>query len=128
MSEQATETRGMKPGEGFWRKGCDLKNVPIAMASVFDYVEQEVRRQDEIHPDGFPATRDGLRLGIGALEDEVEEVKRAWRQDRRRKEACPWTERGEGHSTETELLQVVAVGLRMLRSIHEAAGPARGEW
>lgn len=108
--------------------GEDHLPVPIWISSVVEMALREVRRQDEIHPAGFPATRDGLRLGLAALQDEVREAEEAWRADRRRDGVCPWINHGGEHSTEVELLQVAAIALRMVRSIHGSAGPARGEW
>lgn len=108
--------------------GCDPVETPIHLSSVVVMVLAEVKRQDEIHGDGFPATRDGLRLGLAAMQDELDEARDAWRIDRRGAGHCPWINSGGDHSTEVELTQAVAVGLRMLRSIHDSAGPARGEW
>ena len=108
--------------------GHDAVHVPIEASSAVEAVVKEVARQDAIHPDGFPATRDGLRLGFAAMLDELDEAKDAWRSDRRSDDVCPWLRIGDDLHTEGELIQAVAIGLRMLRSIHEAAGPARGEW
>lgn len=77
----------------------------------------EVERQDAIHPAGFEATRDGIRMAMAAMEDELAEAKEAWRGDR----ACHhYTEDGYEHGWETvatELLQTVAVGVRILRRL-----------
>jgi hypothetical protein len=115
----------MKPDP--YNGGEDAIRTPIELSSAVEYAVREVKRQDEIHPDGFPATRDGLRLGLAALQDELREAEEAWRADRRRPEGCPWINYGGDHSTEAELLQIVGIGLRMLRSIHASAGPSRGE-
>lgn len=95
-------------------------DVPAGDRSAYVYVEREVARQDEIHPPGFPATRDGLRLGLAAMQDELDETLTAWRTDRRVISVCPWL-----LHTEEELLQTVAIGIRMLRTIHELAGATR---
>lgn len=76
---------------------------------------REVARQDAIHPDGYPATRDGLRLGIAALEDELDEVYLAWRsayRAARRVNGDPdWLH------LRAELVQVAGVCVRMIRSL-----------
>jgi hypothetical protein len=65
---------------------------------------------DEIHPAGYPATRDGIRLGIATLQDEVTEALDEWRHERH---IAGW------HHTAEELMQVAAVALRAVRSIRE---------
>lgn len=70
---------------------------------------QEIERQDEVHPHGYPATRDGMRLGLAALEDEVKEAFDEWREHRR---VPDWG------CLDVELLQVAAVAMRMFRSLH----------
>lgn len=71
-------------------------------------VEAEVRRQDVEHPGGYGSTRDGVRLGVASMEDEVREALEAWGE-----------EKGNGSwpATRAEVVQVVAVGLRLLRSL-----------
>jgi hypothetical protein len=81
-------------------------------------VQAEIARQDSLHPAGYPATRDGTRLGIAAIEDELEEAKSAWRAERCRcgTPACTcstWA------ATREELLQIAAVALRTVRSIDQ---------
>lgn len=66
----------------------------------------EVERQDHKHGP-FEGTQLGRsRLAIACLEDEVEEARNAWRDERK---ALDWEE------TRTEVLQVAAVALRALR-------------
>lgn len=62
-------------------------------------------------PEGFPADRNGIRLGIAAIEDETQEVWEEWRQLRRSLPDCDMT------YLRTELLQVAAVCLMIVRSI-----------
>lgn len=81
-----------------------FKDESRLLAALFD----EVLRQDEIHPSGFPSTRDGLRLGIAALEDETREARESHRLERR---SDGWPD------TRGELLQAMAVCFRMIRSI-----------
>lgn len=74
-------------------------------------VAAEVRRQDETHEAGYPATRDGLRLALAAAEDELIEARDAHRDER---EMAGWWR------TRDELLQLAAVVLRAVRSIDHA--------
>jgi hypothetical protein len=82
----------------------------------------EIRRQDERHPDGYPATRDGIRLGIAAAEDEVNEALDAWRTDRCK---CPTPLCGHAtwEKTRGEALQAAAVLMRLVWSIDEGTTP-----
>jgi hypothetical protein len=74
---------------------------------------REVVRQDEVHPAGYPATRDGVFLGITTAVHELEhEAINAWREERNRD---GWPE------TRAEVIQAIAVLLRLVRSIDEAA-------
>ena len=73
----------------------------------------EVERQDERHPDGYPYTRNGVRLGIAALEDEVAEVYDEWQHNHNHLGNC----RAE---IRVELLQVAAVAMRMIREIDKS--------
>ena len=75
-----------------------------AMLSVAD----EVRRLDDIHPPGFPATYDGVRLGLAMVQDELNEALDAWRSERR---APTW------EHTRAELVQVAAIAVRIIREM-----------
>ena len=88
------------------------------MEALFDMVEAEMERQDGLHPAGYPASRDGTRLGIAAAQDELAETLLAHLADRCR---CPVPDCGHARwlDTMTETVQTVAVLLRMVRSIHE---------
>lgn len=79
-------------------------------------VEREVVRQDGLHPGGYATTRDGVRLGIAALEDEVREALDAWGSEKR---APSWQE------TYGEVEQTVAVGLRIMREMRLAGSSGR---
>jgi hypothetical protein len=81
---------------------------------------QEIECQDQIHPSGYPATRDGIRLAIAvAQEDELGEALEAWRRGRCK---CPtpmcghhdWTEAAE------EMVQAAAVIMRSVIAIEAA--------
>lgn len=86
-------------------------------AFIFRDVENEMERQDRVHPSGYPATRDGVFLGLTTAIHELErEAIDAWRDDR-----CKCDTPLCGHATwdnvREETLQAVAVLLRMVRSI-----------
>jgi hypothetical protein len=85
-------------------------------------LEAEIQRQDVIHPDGYPATRDGIRLAIVTAEDELTEARDEWRAARCK---CPMPRCGHADwsATDGELLQVVAVVLRAMRSIEYSPEP-----
>lgn len=88
--------------------------------SAFNYALREVLRQDEIHAPGFPADRDGVRLGLAAMQDELTETLEAWSRDKRRGQDG-WDFPSD---MENELVQTIAVGLRLLRSLHAKRGPS----
>jgi hypothetical protein len=88
--------------------------------SVIEDVAAEMSRQDDIHPDGFPSTRDGIRLAIAAAEDELmREVWPAWHAARCK---CPEPRCGHADWSEVreEAIQCAAVLLRMASNIAEA--------
>ncbi len=78
------------------------------MGSVVSSVLKEVERQDGAHPGGYGSTRDGVRLGLASMEDELRESLEAW-QEEKRKNGWP--------DTYSEVEQTVAVGMRLLRSM-----------
>jgi hypothetical protein len=90
-----------------------------ALQEVLTRLAAEIARQDRLHPAGYPAHRDGVRLGIAHAEDELEEVKLAHRADRCK---CSIPNCGHAHwlETEAEILQTAAVLLRLARSIRAA--------
>lgn len=76
--------------------------------SVIGQLIEEIYRQDKKHGP-FAGTRLGKsRLAIACLEDEIAEVKDAWRSERR---ADQWSD------TTVELLQVAAVAMRAIRDL-----------
>lgn len=84
-------------------------------------VATEIERQDLLHPPGYPATQDGVFLGLTTARHEIEdEGIEAWRMDRCR---CPQPVCGHAtwERTRVELVQAAAVLLRTVRSIDEAA-------
>ena len=81
-------------------------------------LQSEIDRQDGIHPDGYPATRDGLRLALAAFADELREAELAWREGRCK---CP-EPRCDHHDwmpLRGELIQAAAVVMRAVRSIDQ---------
>lgn len=83
---------------------------------IMDDLRSEVVRQDKAHPAGYPYTRDGMRLGIASLDDETEEVWEQWREMKRRLFDGTTTALDKSFLRE-EIMQVMAVGYRMVRSI-----------
>jgi hypothetical protein len=83
---------------------------------VTDDLVAEIGRQDAIHPNGYPATRDGIRLGIAAAEDEVREALDAWRAARC-KCSTPRCAHHDWSQVRAEAIQAAAVLLRMARGI-----------
>lgn len=96
---------GCGPGE-------DARRCPICKGTghrtALDLIRDEIARQNKIHPDGYPATRDGVRFGIATAEDELREALEAWRIDRA---AEGWPD------TLTELVQAAAVIARTSNAI-----------
>jgi hypothetical protein len=83
-------------------------------------LDVEVDRQDQFHPVGYPATRDGVFLGIKTAVHELDhEAIDAWRGDRCRCQT-PLCGHAEWQNTRAEMLQAAAVILRTIRSIDES--------
>lgn len=81
--------------------------------SITDFVDEiftELERQDRIHPAGYPCTRDGIRLGLAAAEDEIKEALDEWHIEKKRPAA-------QFIGTRNEALQAAVVLLRVVRSI-----------
>lgn len=68
---------------------------------------------------GFPFDRNGIRLGIAALEDEVAEVKKEWRQGRVHHTGYMTKESRE--TIREELRDVIAVGIMMYESTYRGS-------
>lgn len=49
----------------------------------FDQLKDRMINQLERYPSGFPYNRDGVRLGIAALEDEIGELWQEWEHSKR---------------------------------------------
>jgi len=80
-------------------------------------LQRAIDKQDAVHPDGYPATRDGIFLGIHTAIHELErEAVDAWRAGRCK---CP-KPRCDHHDWQPvadELLDAAAVIMRCWRSI-----------
>lgn len=77
----------------------------------------EVARQDRFHPSGYPATRDGVFLGIQTAIYELErEALPAWHGDRCKCDV-PQCGHADWQATRGEALQAAAVIMRTIRSI-----------
>lgn len=87
---------------------CPTRNAEVGRG-LLDEVAEEMMRQDANHPTGYPPTRDGVRLGIAAAEDELAETKDAWRRGRGR--GPDWSD------VRMEAIQTVAVLLRMVQQM-----------
>lgn len=85
-----------------------------ATAAIED-VQAEMGRQDQVHA-GYPPTRDGVRVGLAAAEDELDEAKRAWREGRC-KCSEPLCEHHDWTATREEVIQTAAVLLRVAREL-----------
>lgn len=72
-------------------------------------VAAEVRRQDAVSTYG--TDRDGVRLALACLQDEVAEALDAFQRDKRPIEGRTWQQ------TQDEVVQAVAIGLRLLRDL-----------
>jgi hypothetical protein len=95
------------------------------MADLLETLGREIQREDQIHPPGYPATRDGIFLGLSTAREELREACKAWRRGRC-KCPTPGCDHHQWAEVEEELLQVAAVVMRTVRSIAEQApGKAR---
>lgn len=85
----------------------------------------EIARQDRFHPAGYPATRDGVFMGLKTAVHELDhEAIDAWSGDRCRCET-PVCGHADWSNTRAETLQAIAVLARTVRSI-DAAEVDRG--
>jgi hypothetical protein len=94
----------------------DWIDVPRLMLDL----QEEIDRQDGIAAAagyGYPFTRNGVRLGIAALEDELKEVRDdVWRPNKNKLgDVAGWLRE--------ELLQLAAVAVRVAREI-----PGEKQW
>jgi NTP pyrophosphatase (non-canonical NTP hydrolase) len=91
----------------------------VSVEQIIDDLLAEVDRQDRKHGPYDRQSRLGVsRLAIATLEDEVAEVKDAWREERR---APDWPH------TREEVLQVAAVAVRTIRDALQPETTSGGE-
>lgn len=84
-------------------------NRPPLDGRLLDELVAEIARQDQSHPAGFPATRDGVFHGINTAIWELErEALDAWQQEKRD---------AEWRDTRMEMIQAAAVIMRTVRSV-----------
>jgi hypothetical protein len=81
-------------------------NQGVTMHPRLYQLAVEIDRQDETHGAFEGTTLGRSRLALACLEDEVDEARLAWRDERK---ALTWD------ATRTEVLQVAAVAIRTLR-------------
>ena len=82
------------------------------MQQINDLLDMHIELTDR-YPEGYPYTRDGVRLGIAALEDEVAEVYEEWTRNKRHLGNCIT-------SIRAELLQVAAVAMMIIEGIDDS--------
>lgn len=85
-------------------------------------VAHEIERQNHIHPAGYPATRDGIRLGLAAAQDELREALDAWRAGRC-KCSVPVCGHHDWMDTRVEIVQCAVVLLRIAAGIPVSGAP-----
>lgn len=75
-------------------------NIPNAL---YLHITNRLDRQMESFPPGFPADRNGIRLGLAAIEDELNETLTEWRADKSIDETF--------RNTYDELLDVISAAI-----------------
>ena len=86
-----------------------LATATIGIPELLD----EVIRQDRVSTYG--TDRDGVRVAIACMQDELDETLEAFQREKRPIEGRTWPH------TRHELTQTVAIGLRLLRDLENAA-------
>jgi hypothetical protein len=99
--------------------------VSVVMPAREKSLEYEMDRQDALHPDGYPPTRDGIRLAIATAKDELEEALGAWRAGRCK---CPQPrcQHHDWSGVAEEMLQAAAVIMRAVRSLRQGGARPKG--
>jgi len=123
--------RILPSGVRYWRDAVTTRNfclryhksmsdVKPTLDQLLAEIAEEVSSQDQKHPSGYGTSRDQVRLGLAALEDELKETHQAWNDEKR--------DPGWEHTRE-ELLQVIGVATRLLRElpVSEAVVPSRSQ-
>lgn len=100
-------------------------NPEVDESGFMAAIKAEVARQDALHPAGYPADRDGIRLGLASAGDERAEALEAWANEKPNnglppdvpnrvaaRPQAPWPQ------TTHEVLQLAAVAIRLYRNLH----------
>jgi hypothetical protein len=87
----------------------DTLPCPFCAPRLDERVAAEIRRQDRVST--ITTDRDGVRLALACLQDEVAESVEAFQVEKRPQEGRTWA------LTEGEVVQVAAVALRLLREL-----------
>lgn len=85
--------------------------IPV---EVLGQLEGEIVRQDGVSTYG--SDRDGVRLAIACMEDELAEVLDAFQREKRPIDGRTWEQ------VQGELRQLIAVGLRLSRDLYMRPG------
>jgi hypothetical protein len=106
----------------------DFNKDPHYIRAI-ELLKTEILLELNQHPQGFPYTRDGMRLAIAALEDEVREVWSEWEMTKRRMDEY---DPEYDHGIRDEALQVAAIAIQMVATINkwtmELVGIVRNEY
>lgn len=84
----------------------------LAMIRLLDEVVDHVGMLKARYPPGFPCTRNDLRLGIAALQDEAQELRDEW-QIRKRHLDAP----SARAALEAEAFDAIAVGMLIIQGL-----------
>lgn len=106
--------------------------MPSLCPDSLEWLRDEIARQDYVMGGGYARDRDGVRMAISSLEDEIDELKReikkikkAWRAERsggpQPHDVCgPMCDRSHAwRQTRAEALQVAAIAFRLVRDLKE---------
>jgi len=85
------------------------------LGPILDESADHVELLESRYPQGFPADRNGVRLGIPSLEDELREVWYEWNLNKRRLPSAEGTLALEG-----ELFDMLAVAVMIVKGIRGA--------
>lgn len=97
----------------------DEAEIANIMSELMDHVAA-IKARDGFT--GFPFDRNGIRLGIAALEDEIAEVKKEWQEGRVHHTGYMTEESRE--AVRKELRDVIAVGIMMYESTYRGFNEA----
>lgn len=89
------------------------------------WLQTECDNQDHAMGGGYTPDRDGVRMAISSIEDELHELKEAWRKERSggpqpHGNCGPTCDRSHAwRQTKGEAVQVAAIALRLVRDLLE---------